>query len=280
MTETVRGAVERRNTDPKPIAVAKSYESEFAEVLPRHIEVQSFLGAAAGALRKNPPLLQAAENAPGMFMNALMDCARLGHSPGSKEYYLTARRSKDHDNKQIIVGIEGYRGVIQRMYRSGGVASVIVREVCQGDRFLFTEGDMAIPVHEIDWFAGIDRTDPQNIIGVYAYAKLTTGAWSRVVVLPKNEIDAAMARSDAGRKGAGPWATDYRAMAWKTAAHRLEPWVPTSAEYRREQLRAAVAADQARDDARTPGNVIDDGVVDAEVVTDEQQQEQQQEGQS
>jgi hypothetical protein len=34
-------------------------------------------------------------------------------------------------------------------------------------------------------------------------------------------------------------------MWWKTAAKRLEPWVPTSREYRREQLRAAAAASDA-----------------------------------
>lgn len=79
----------------------------------------------------------------------------------------------------------------------------------------------------------------------------------------------AIYHSDMGKKDKGPWVTDYRAMVWKTAAHRLEAWVPTSAEYRREQLRAAAAASNARIasvDLGT-GEVLDGGdVQDAEVV--------------
>lgn len=265
MTETVRGATVAQREDPPGVKIAKTYGPQFAEVLPDHIESKAFIGSAIATLRKNPDLLTAANNSQTAFVNVLMDCARLGHVPGSPEYYLTARRSKDHGNKQIIVGIEGYRGVIERMYRSGAVASVIVREVCRTDRFTFTEGVDSVPIHEIDWFGEIDRTDPANIIGVYAYARLTTGSTSRVVVLSKAEIEKARMRSDAGKANAGPWKTDYRAMAWKTAAHRLEPWVPTSSEYRREQLRAAVAADKA---ATERVDVETGEIIDAEVVED------------
>ena len=50
------------------------------------------------------------------------------------------------------------------------------------------------------------------------------------------------AQSDLGKQDKGPWVTNERAMWLKTAAHRLEPWVPTSAEYRREVARATAAA--------------------------------------
>lgn len=264
---SVRGAVARTNQDPAPIALARRYSGQISEVLPEHIETKGFLGQAFAALRKNSALMEAATNAPGAFMDALMEAATLGHVPGSKEYYLTARRSKEHSGKPVIVGIEGYRGVIERMYRSGAVGSVVVREVCKGDSFRFIEGEDEVPVHEIDWFGDVDRKDPDNIVGVYAYARLTTGVASRVVVLSKADIEDAKQRSDAGRRDAGPWHTDYRAMAWKTAAHRLEPWVPTSAEYRREQLRAASAAAAVpRNVDGSTGEVLDGDVVDAELV--------------
>jgi recombination protein RecT len=251
------------------VTIAKARTSQFAEVLPDHIDAKQFVGSALAALRKDPDLLAAAENSPTAFVNSLMHAAQLGHVPGSKEYYLTRRRDKNTGGREIIVGLEGYRGVIERMYRSGAVASVIVREVCAGDRFEFVEGVMDKPVHEVDWFNPGGRGD---IIGVYAYAHLTTGAVSRVVVLNRKDIDDAKSRSDAGKKDVGPWKTDYRAMVWKTAAHRLEPWVPTSAEFRREQLRAAVAADNLRAPAGvdpTTGEVFD--VVDAEVIEGENQ---------
>ena len=267
-TTTVRDAVATRKGDPKSVQIAKSYESQFADVLPEHIDVKEFVGSAVGALRKNPDLLAAAENSPTSFVVALMDCASLGHVPGSKSYYLTPRRNKA-SGKTEITGIEGYRGVIERMYRSGAVASVKVREVCKNDRFTYVEGEDEIPRHEVDWFGG----DRGPMIGVYAYAKLTTGAYSRVVIMSAADVEAVRERSDAGsdrgRGASGPWVTDTRAMWWKTAAHRLEPWVPTSAEYRREQLRAAVQADNLRRRVNTEtGEILDEpgDVVDAELV--------------
>lgn len=258
--QTVRGAAVERRTDPKSVAIAKQYQTQFADVLPDHIEAKGFVGSAIAVLRKDPDLLKAAENSPTSFVNALMHCASLGHVPGDKTYYLT-RRWNGKTKREEIVGLEGYRGVIERMYRSGAVASVIVREVCEGDTFSFTEGVDDKPIHHVDWF-GADRGE---IVGVYAYAILAGGAVSRVAVLNRKDIEDAKARSDAGKKDVGPWHTDFRAMVWKTAAHRLEPWVPTSAEYRREQLRASVAAENLRKVDPTTGEVLDD-VVDAELV--------------
>lgn len=259
---------------PKAVAVLERYEPQFAEVLPAHIESKGFVGSAIAALRKDEDLARAATNDLTRFVGTLIECARLGHVPGTKEYYLTVRREKS-GNQMVpkIMGIEGYRGVIERMYRSGAVASVIVREVCEGDQFDFIEGEDEKPRHKIDWFADTDRRVEANIVGVYAYARLTNGSTSRVVVLSKKDLDATKARSDAGRTGKGPWSTDYRAMAWKTAAHRLEPWVPTSSEYRAEQMRAAVQAAHARDKAGLPPagvnpetGELDGDVVDADLV--------------
>lgn len=248
MSQTVSNAVAAVREEPKAVAIARRYEGEFHEVLPEHIDVKQFIGSALAGLRKDPALLAAANNDTTRFVSTLIECARLGHVPGSREYYLTVRREAAEGGRKVpkVLGIEGYRGVIERMYRSGAVASVIVREVCEGDRFEFVEGVHDVPVHHVDWFGGATRKDPARIIGGYAYARLTTGATSRVVVLSKADFEETKRRSDAGRADKGPWSTDYLAMCLKTLAHRLEPWVPTSAEYRREQLRAAVAADAAR----------------------------------
>jgi recombination protein RecT len=267
-TRSVRNAVAQRQQDPPSFVVAKAHSHRIAEVLPDHIEVKPFLGSAFAALNRTPDLMKAANNSPGAFMDALTLCASLGHMPGGKEFYLTARRSKHHGGKEIIVGLEGYRGVVERMYRSGAVASVIVREVCQGDRFRFVEGEDEQPVHEVDWFStDVDRSSPESIIGVYAYAHLTTGAVSRVVVLNRRDLEKAKKDSDAGRADKGPWVDHYRAMVLKTAAHRLEPWVPTSAEYRREQLRAAAAASSVpRGVDGDTGEILDGDIVDADLV--------------
>lgn len=263
---TVRAAVAEQTAEPRSVAIAKRYEGQFADVLPDHIDAKAFVGSAVAALRKNPDLLAAANNNVTAFTNALMECAALGHVPGGKEFYLTIRGAKQDGGgyRPEVVGLEGYQGVIERMYRSGAVASVIVREVCQGDRFQFVEGVDEVPLHEFDPFGDERRDTPEAIIGVYAYARLTTGATSRVVLLNKADLDAAKSHSDLGKKDKGPWKDNYRAMVWKTAAHRLEPWVPTSVEYRREVARA----EGARSRVQPPEGVdVTTGeIVDAEVV--------------
>jgi hypothetical protein len=123
------------------------------------------------------------------------------------------------------------------------------------------------------------------MVGAYAYADLLSGATSRVVLLSRDDWEAAR---EAGGWTAGdkfnPWnrfdaGEDHpefqgRSMVWKTAAKRLEPWVPTSAEYQRTQMRAA--SDAARLEpreqaviARAGRDAVDGGDVhEAEIVDD------------
>lgn len=223
------------STEIAPVQMIKTQRAKFAAVLPDHIDADQFIGLATGALYRDQKLIEAANNLPGAFANALMRCAQLGHQPGTEEFYLVPRKIK---GQMQVQGIEGYRGILERMYRSGAVASVIVREVCENDTFEFIEGEHDRPQHRIDWFGGT-RGD---MIGVYAYAILSTGAVSRVVILSKDDVMKAKESSDGATSEYSPWKKHERAMWWKTAARRLEPWVPTSAEYRREQLRAAAEA--------------------------------------
>ena len=259
-TQTVSAAVAKKE-EPGVVALVRSNQVRFAPVLPDHIEPAQFIGLAVGALFRDPKLMEAANTSPHTLMNALMRCASLGHQPGTEEFYLIPRKNK---GKPEIQGIEGYRGIVERMYRSGAVASVIVREVCEGDEFEFIEGEMDRPRHRRDWFAG--RAKRGAMIGVYAYAILTTGAVSRVVVLDKDDVMAAKAKSDGAATEFSPWNSKEdggRSMWWKTAARRLEPWVPTSAEYRREVARAEAQARNATVDLP-----LGEGAIDAELVPD------------
>lgn len=261
MTETVSQAVA---TVPAPVELARKNRDRFDAVLPRHIEAKSFVGLAEAALYKDDQLMQAAQNNPQAFYGVLMKAASLGHRPGSEEFYLVPRKVKGRTEVQ---GIEGYRGVVERMYRSGAVASVIVREVCANDTFRFVEGEMDKPVHEIDWF-GDDRGE---MVGVYAYAIMTTGAVSRVVILSKSDVMKAKASSDGATSQYSPWRNHERAMWWKTAARRLEPWVPTSVEFFKERVRAAAEVNHTTVERPTTPHVnTDTGEIhDAEIVEDE-----------
>jgi recombination protein RecT len=278
MAETVSQAVA---TIPKGIEIARKNRERFAAVLPRHIEERSYVGMAEAALYRDPKLMEAAANNPQEFFGVLMRCASLGHRPGSDEFYMVPRKKK---GRLEVQGIEGYRGIVERMYRSGAVGSVIVREVCDRDEFRFIEGEMDKPHHRVDWFGTEGRGD---MIGVYAYAVMTTGAVSRVVILSKADVMAAKAKSDGASSEYSPWnALDGgperpefrgRSMWWKTAARRLEPWVPTSVEFFKERVRAAAevnhtTVERPTDPAHTRVDTETGEIHDAEIVEEPQDQ--------
>ena len=280
--QTVSQAVATR--EQGPVTVMWSKRAHFRAVLPQSVDVEAFLGTAAGALYADDDLMKAARNHPDSLIVTLMKCAALGHMPGTDEFYLHIRKGK-------VTGTEGYRGVIERMYRSGAVAKVVVREVCASDRFRYVEGQDDKPVHEIggrgttgaDFFGQDGSRNRGAMVGVYAYAELTTGAVSRVVIMDRDDVMAARESSDAKDSSYSPWnrldggkahpELTGRSMWWKTAAKRLEPWVPTSAEYRREQLRASASAASLAAAPAAPANgnghaPPPETVYDAEIVED------------
>lgn len=133
------------------------------------------------------------------------------------------------------------------------MSSVIVEAVRAADSFQYRPGRDERPVHDIDW----ESDDRGALRLVYAYAVMKDGATSKVVVLNRHDIARAKASSQGTDSAYSPWKNHEEAMWLKTAAHRLAKWVPTSAEYMREQLRAvkAVEAEQVQPPA---GGVVAD----------------------
>jgi recombination protein RecT len=109
------------------------------------------------------------------------------------------------------------------------------------------------------------------------------GATSKVVILNRSQVMAAKAKSDGRNSEFSPWNPNEEAMWLKTAARRLAKWVPTSAEFMREQLRAqaevaaelptgfAPALPQPQADIPDDGDdaMDEDGPIEGELVDDE-----------
>lgn len=281
MTEnTVSAAVAVR--DDGPGAMVEQYREEYAALVPSHVNADQWVRLAVGAIRGNQMLERAAKNDIGVFLRELKTAARLGLEPGTEQFYLTPRKSKDHNWNFIIKGIVGYQGIVELIYRAGAVSSVVVETVRANDKFRYVIGRDERPVHDVDWFGG-GRGD---LVGVYAYAVMKDGATSKVVILNRSQVMDAKSKSDsASGKGAdySPWNTNEEAMWLKTAARRLAKWVPTSAEYMREQLRAqAEVAGELAAGGSTPAlpqpsvglsdegdHSEDEGPIEAEFVDDE-----------
>lgn len=222
--------------DNTPAGLVTQYQHDFAVVLPSHIKADQWCRVAVGALRRDPKLMQAAGNNPAAFLGALLDAARRGLEPGTEQYYLVPQKNK---GQLEVRGQMGYQGVIELMYRAGAVSSVIVEVVRKNDKFSYRPGRDEIPDHEIDW----DAADRGDLRLVYAYARMKDGAYSKVVILNKTDIARAKSSSQGANSAYSPWQNHEEAMWLKTAAHRLAKWVPTSAEYMREQLRAVRAVE-------------------------------------
>lgn len=259
MTESVTGAVAKRDTGPG--AIIKQYSADFTQVLPSHINETAWIRLAQGVLRRDKNLAAIAQRNPGSLMQALLECARLGHEPGTESFYLVPMGGE-------IEGWEGYRGVVERMYRAGAVVSVKAELVKENDRFHYGPS-MTIPEHDVDWFG-----DRGETVGAYSYAEMLGGATSRVVVINRDYIAKVRAMSKGSDKATSPWQRWEDQMILKTVLHRLEPFVPTSSEYIREKLRAARDVATEVPPAAAPVDVShmaevhpdDPDYVDAEVV--------------
>lgn len=274
---TTSQAVEKADTSPR--ALVKQYEDSFAAVLPSHItRPETWVRLAQGALKKGPRLPNgqtqlevAAANNPAVFLATLLDCARLGLEPGTEQYYLTPRKVK---GREEILGIIGYQGIVELMYRAGAVSSVVAEVVFEKDHFEYSPGRHERPIHEIDW----DSDDRGDMRLVYAYAVMKDGATSKVVVLNRGRIAEIRKKAQNPDGQYSPWTTTPEAMWLKSAVRQLRKWVPTSSEYIREQLRAArdVANEAAErldapdlpagQDAEPVGDYIDGEVVDEDEV--------------
>lgn len=258
--QTITTAVAQRDNGAQ--ALIAKYRADFAQVLPSHLRPATFVRLSQGLLRRNTKLAEAAERNPASFLAALLECARLGHEPGTDQFALVPFNDRKRSTVEIV-GIEQYQGVIERMYRAGAVRSVKAEVVKADDPFGYEPDVMDRPRHKPDWFA-----ERGELVGVYAYAVLADGSTSRVVMMNRAEVmkHKAVARGATGDDS--PWQTWEESMWLKTAVHELEKWVPTSSEYRRETMGVA------RDVAAEPTPAAEaprarDEVVDAEVVDDQ-----------
>jgi recombination protein RecT len=274
VTQTVSNAVAQR--DDSPVALIATYSNDFSRVLPSHIKPETWVRLAQGALKKGRRITDqrdphfgwfeleaAAANNPGVFLAALLDAARLGLTPGSEEFYLTPRKVK---GRLEILGIVGYMGYIELMYRAGAVSSVVAEVVRESDVYRYDRGSDEFPVHRFTPFAREAVRGP--LVGTYAYARMKDGAISRVVELNQDDIDRIKAMNPFSGAENSPWVKWENGMWLKSSTRQLRKWVPTSAEYIREQARALAEASRVADSigAPPPGSASDEGVIEGDIV--------------
>lgn len=246
-------------------------KDEFATALPKHVGTDRFLRMAVTCMRKNPQLLDCD---PPSVIAALMEAARLGLEPGTKQAAIVPF------GKQATF-IAQWQGLVELMYRSGQVTSVTAEFIYEADEWEYTVGDGGTFWHRPNILAA----DRGKILLAYAFAEIKGGGRSRVIILSRREAEEIRdefsknyQRAEKNRRGNpqqfaehpewgkfnSTWHTHFDAMWRKSCVRRLADWVPQSPELR-ELLMRENEAGEMRDAAE---QIVPDNVFDGEVVSD------------
>lgn len=248
----------QRQPSPEEMLVQRieKQKPEIARALPRHMTADRMARIATTLLRKTPDLRKCTT---ASVLGALMTCSQLGLEPGPLGHaWIIPRWNKKTSTLEAQFQL-GYKGVIELARRSRQLAkinahTVYSNEVDQG-RFTVRYGSDERIDHDPIIFG--DRGDP---LGYYMIAKLTSGE-EVLTVLSRDDVEWYRARSQT--PNAGPWVTDYEAMAQKTCVLRGQRFLPQSPELVQAlgqdgTTRTDISPDALDTPATIPGEIVPD----------------------
>lgn len=223
--------------------LVNQYRQHFTNVVPSHIAPDAFIELALAYVKRDPWLLNATQANPASLILALRECGAKGHMPIKGIFSLVPFQDHKAPGGWSIVGMEEWRGVVERIFRAGGCTSVHVHCGRERDPVLrWNPTKMVLPEHEYDEHASKAERGPLK--AVYAWARMLNGSYSDVAWLNRHEVERHRSMSKSIKPKNGPEGGNFWGPAWpeegpnteamwkKTALHTLEGLVPTSAEYR------------------------------------------------
>jgi len=160
------------------------------------------------------------------LVGGVFEAIKLGIALGGpmQEGWLIPFKEKGTPKATLIVGYMGYRNIIDR---AGAVIDMHPRNVhvreAEEKLFDYWFGDQPRIIHRPRYPVLTEK----ELYATYCVANLRRGG-RQMECLLKDEIDAHRARSRA--KDAGPWVTDYPAMALKTSVRKIAKYLPKSNE--------------------------------------------------
>lgn len=182
----------------------------FARVLAEpSLNFEREAGFAIQILAANDYALSTAGKSRQSVVDAVTNVAAIGISlnPAKKQAYLVPRGGK------ICLDIS-YMGLLDLAIASGSIMWGQADLVYSNDRFHLNGFDKA-PEHGRNPFDA-DRGD---LVGVYVVVKTHSNDYL-TTTMTLAEVDAIKMRSGSGKKGSGPWKTDFNEMAKKTVIKR------------------------------------------------------------
>jgi len=212
----------KRAAEHPTITRVMAQADKFAEAMPAVMTRDRFMRIAIGAIRRNPKLLDCD---PLSLMGSLLVAAQLGFEVNTPlgHFYLIPRYNGKTQRMEAD-GQIGYKGWLDLLDRTGMVTSMTAEVVHEKDHFVYKLGDDPKIEHEPN------MGDRGKAIAYYVSIKLSNGGIFRKV-LSRSDVDRYRARSKT--PNAGPWVSDFDAMALKTTFLRLVTWLPKSLEIKK-----------------------------------------------
>lgn len=166
----------------------------------------------------NDYLANTALQNPVSAQNAIINVAAIGITlnPSQKLAYLVPRRV---NKKQAVCLDISYMGLLHIAMETGSIRWGQVVLVYSNDNFKL-KGLGVMPEHEFNPFG--DRGD---LVGVYCTVKTSDGDYL-TETMKIDDVYAIRARSEAYKKGHGPWTTDNDEMVRKTVIKRAYKYWP------------------------------------------------------
>ena len=201
--------------------VVVAMQDDIAKALPKVITPERFTRIALSALSNNPKLYECSKLS---FLGALMNSAQLGLEPNTPlgQAYLIPYYNNKEKRLECQFQI-GYKGLLDLAYRSGEISMVQAYIVYENDTFEYELGIEPILKHKPA------PSNRGNMTYAYAMFKLKNGGQS-FIVMSKDDI------LNYGKRysktfNAGPWQTDFEAMAKKTVLKQLLKYAPIRSDF-------------------------------------------------
>jgi len=191
-------------------------KAQVAQALPKHISAERVIQMTTTLISQNPKI---AECSAQSIVGSMMQASILGFKPVSALGQCYFVPYGGHVQFQI-----GYKGWIDLARRSGQIKNLYAYCVRQGDHFEYELGLEPKLKHT-------PNSDPSaRMTHVYAVAHYKDGGYD-FIVLTRAEVEKLRMRNSFQKANpAGPWKTDYEAMAKAKAIKQLAKFMPLSDE--------------------------------------------------
>ena len=194
-------------------------EERFIAIAPESMKFEAEKGFALQLLKNNDYLSTVAAGDIVSFQMAVTNIAAIGLSlnPAEKLAYLIPRKGK------VCLDVS-YMGMMKIATDSGAIKWVQAAMVHGSDDFT-DNGPGNAPKHSYSPFA--KPSERGAYVGAYCVAKTADGDYL-TTTMTLEELNGIKARSEAGKKGTGPWVTDFTEQCKKTVIRRAFKMWPRS----------------------------------------------------